>query len=39
MINFHGVLKMIANYKELVFKLLFIHRGGFALRSFLETFK
>jgi hypothetical protein len=38
-INFHSALKMMADYKELMFKLLFIHRGGFALGSFLETFK
>jgi hypothetical protein len=38
-INFHNVLKMIADCKELMLKLLFIHREGFALGSFLETFK
>jgi len=37
--NFHNVLKMIANNKELVLKLLFVHRGGFMLGSLHETFK
>jgi hypothetical protein len=37
-INFNNVLKMIANYKELVLEL-FVHKGRFALESFLETFK
>jgi hypothetical protein len=36
-INFHNVLKMIIDYKELVFEL-FIHKGGFALGSLQETF-
>ncbi len=39
MINFHSVLKMIIDYKELVLKLLFVHKRGFAFKSFLETFK
>jgi hypothetical protein len=30
---------MIGDYKELMLELLFIHKGGFALGSFLETFK
>jgi hypothetical protein len=38
-INFHNVLKMIADCKELMFELLFVHKGGFVLGSFLETFK
>jgi hypothetical protein len=38
-INFHIVLKMIFDCKELMFKLLFVHRGRFALGSFLKTFK
>jgi hypothetical protein len=37
-INFHNVLKMIIDYKELVFELLFIHIGGFAFGSLQETF-
>jgi len=37
-INFHNVLKMIIDYKELVFELLFIHIGGFVLGSLQETF-
>jgi hypothetical protein len=31
--NFHSVLKMIIDYKELMLKLLFIHRRGFAFGS------
>jgi hypothetical protein len=38
-INFHIVLKMIVDCKELVFELLFVHIGRFALGSFIETFK
>ncbi len=38
-INFHSVLKMMADYKELVFELLFIHKRGFALGSLQKTFK
>ncbi len=38
-INFHSVLKMITDYKELMFELLFVHIGGLAFGSFLETFK
>jgi hypothetical protein len=38
-ITFHNVLKMIANYKGLVLKLLFVHKGRFALGSFLKAFK
>ncbi len=37
--NFHSVLKMITNYKELMLKLLFIHRGGFVFESLQKTFK
>ncbi len=37
-INIHNVLKMIVDCKELMLKL-FIHREGFAIGSFLETFK
>jgi len=37
--NFHNIFKMIADYKELVLKLLFIHKKGFVLGSFQETFK
>jgi hypothetical protein len=37
--NFHNVLKMIANYKELVLELLFVHKGGFAFGSFQKIFK
>jgi hypothetical protein len=32
--NFHSVLKMIIDCKELVLKLLFVHKGGFVLGSF-----
>jgi hypothetical protein len=38
-INFHIVLKMIVDYKELMLELLFIHKRGFVLGSFLDTFK
>jgi hypothetical protein len=38
-INFHIVLKMKSDYKELVLELLFVHRRRFTLRSFLDTFK
>jgi hypothetical protein len=31
--NFHNVLKMIIDCKELVFELLFVHRGGFSFGS------
>jgi hypothetical protein len=37
--NFHSVLKMIANYKELMLKLLFVHKRRFAFGSLQETFK
>jgi hypothetical protein len=37
--NFHHVLKMIADYKELVLKLLFVHKRRFAFGSLQETFK
>ncbi len=37
-INFYNVLKMIVDYKKLVSEL-FVHRGGFVFRSFLESFK
>jgi hypothetical protein len=37
-INFHNVLKMIIDCKELVFELLFIHKGGFVLGSLQENF-
>jgi hypothetical protein len=37
--NFRSVLKMIVICKELVFKLLFVPRGGFVFKSFQEPFK
>jgi hypothetical protein len=37
--NFHSVLKMKTIYKDLMFKLLFVHKGGFVFESFQETFK
>jgi hypothetical protein len=38
-ITFHNVLKMVINYKELVLKLLFVHKGRYAFGSFLKTLK
>jgi hypothetical protein len=37
--NFHNVLKMIADCKELLLELLFVHKGGFVVGSLQETFK
>jgi hypothetical protein len=37
-ITFHNVRKMIIDYKELMFELLFIHKGRFAFGSLQETF-
>jgi hypothetical protein len=33
-INFHNVLKMITDFKELMFELLFIHREGLLLEAY-----
>jgi hypothetical protein len=37
--NFHNILKMIINHKELMLKLLFVHKGGFAFGSLQKIFK